>query len=306
MLYSDKFHSDDEKAAKKAGIQSLVIANFHYTDKIKAVSIQYEAANNDKGLEICAFNWKRPKGMAHANVPNGPKQVAQGYKAALKEMKPSVRHASFPSSLSSSHHSGLRVSQWKIKFSIKKVTAHGKLHNTLIKLLKEKKEESEAEEVVLSDDSREAVFSSDDGSSEHVVSSSDDDDDKEDEEDSDEEPPAKKPKAVKKEKTEKKEKKELPLPWEEDEVIVKKEKEDKEAKRDDSTDMLQTIQAAIKSDPKLAATILSTAVSVAKEGAEQEVTASARPLQRTAAHSPPVTPLASRRSARPRAPKVMK
>jgi hypothetical protein len=25
MLYSDKFHSDDEKAAKKAGIQSLVI-----------------------------------------------------------------------------------------------------------------------------------------------------------------------------------------------------------------------------------------------------------------------------------------
>ena len=31
-------------------------------------------------------------------------------------------------------------------FSLKKVTAHSKLHNTLIKLLKEKKEESEAEE----------------------------------------------------------------------------------------------------------------------------------------------------------------
>ena len=41
---SDNFHPDDEKAAKKAGIQSLVLANFHYTDKIKAVSIQYKAA----------------------------------------------------------------------------------------------------------------------------------------------------------------------------------------------------------------------------------------------------------------------
>ena len=117
-----------------------------------------------------------------------------------------------------------------------------------------------------------------------------------------EEPPAKKPKAVKKEKKEK------VLPW--DQVIVKVEKEEKEQKCDDSPDMLQAIQAAMKSDPKLAATILSTAVSVAKEGvakegAEPEVEASARPLKRKAAHSPPGTPQASRRSVRPRAPKVM-
>ena len=50
--------------------------------------------------------------------------------------------------------------------------------------------------------------------------------------------------------------------------------------------------------------ILSTAVNVAKEGAETE--ASARPLARKAAHSPPVTPQATRRSARPPAPKVTK
>ena len=37
ILYSENFHHDDQKAAKKAGIESLVIANFHYTDKIKAV-----------------------------------------------------------------------------------------------------------------------------------------------------------------------------------------------------------------------------------------------------------------------------
>ena len=113
ILYSENFHHDDQKAAKKAGIESLVIANFHYTDKIKAVDIQYKAADNDKGLQILTFNWKRPKGMAHANVPDGPKQVAKGYKAALKEVKPSVRRASFPSHLSSSHHSRLRLSQWK-------------------------------------------------------------------------------------------------------------------------------------------------------------------------------------------------
>ena len=91
ILYSENFHSDDQKAAKKAGIETLVIANFHYTDKIKAVDIQYKAADNDKGLQILTFNWKRPKGMAHANVPGGPKQVAKGYKAALKKMKPSAR-----------------------------------------------------------------------------------------------------------------------------------------------------------------------------------------------------------------------
>ena len=91
ILYSENFHHDDQKAAKKAGIETLVIANFHYTDKIKAVDIQYKAADNDKGLQILTFNWKRPKGMAHANVPDGPKQVAKGYKAALKKMKPSVR-----------------------------------------------------------------------------------------------------------------------------------------------------------------------------------------------------------------------
>ena len=56
----------------------------------------------------------------------------------------------------------------------------------------------------------------------------------------------------------------------------------------------------LKSDPKLAASILSTAVAVAKEGvakegAEPEVEASARPLKRKAAHSPPGTP---RRAAR--------
>ena len=113
ILYSENFHHDDQKAAKKAGIESLVIANFHYTDKIKAVDIQYKAADNDKGLQILTFNWKRPKGMAHANVPDGPKQVAKGYKAALKEVKPSVRRASFPAHLSSSHHSRLRLSQWK-------------------------------------------------------------------------------------------------------------------------------------------------------------------------------------------------
>ena len=78
----------------------LTIANFHYTDKIKAVDIQYKAADNDKGLQILTFNWKRPKGMAHANVPDGPKQVAKGYKAALKKVKPSVRRASFPAHLS--------------------------------------------------------------------------------------------------------------------------------------------------------------------------------------------------------------
>ena len=78
--------------------------------------------------------------------------------------------------------------------------------------------------------------------------------------------------------------------------------EEKEQKCDDSPDMLQAIQAAMKSDPTLAAAILSTAVSVAKEGAEPE--ASARPLARKAAHSPPVTPQATRRSARPPAPKV--
>ena len=109
ILYSENFHRDDQKAAKKAGIETLVIANFHYTDKIKAVDIQYKAADNDKGLQICAFNWKRPKGMAHANVPDGPKQVAKGYKAALKKVKPSVRRASFPAHLSSSHHSRLRL-----------------------------------------------------------------------------------------------------------------------------------------------------------------------------------------------------
>ena len=91
ILYSENFHRDDQKAAKKAGIETLVIANFHYTDKIKAVDIQYKAADNDKGLQILTFNWKRPKGMAHANVPDGPKQVAKGYKAALKKIKPSVR-----------------------------------------------------------------------------------------------------------------------------------------------------------------------------------------------------------------------
>ena len=37
ILYSEDFHRDDQKAAKKAGIETLVIANFHYTDKIKAV-----------------------------------------------------------------------------------------------------------------------------------------------------------------------------------------------------------------------------------------------------------------------------
>ena len=37
ILYSENFHRDDQKAAKKAGIETLVIANFHYTDKIKAV-----------------------------------------------------------------------------------------------------------------------------------------------------------------------------------------------------------------------------------------------------------------------------
>ena len=39
ILYSENFHRDDQKAAKKAGIETLVIANFHYTDKIKAVDI---------------------------------------------------------------------------------------------------------------------------------------------------------------------------------------------------------------------------------------------------------------------------
>ena len=109
ILYSENFHHDDQKAAKKAGIETLVIANFHYTDKIKAVDIQYKAADNDKGLQICAFNWRRPKGIAYANVPDGPKQVAKGYKAALKKVKPSVRRASFPAHLSSSHHSRLRL-----------------------------------------------------------------------------------------------------------------------------------------------------------------------------------------------------
>ena len=94
ILYSEDFHPDDQKAAKKAGIETIAIANFHYTDKIKAIDIQYKAADNDKGLQILTFNWKRPKGMAHANVPGGPKQVAKGYKAALKKMKPSVRRAS--------------------------------------------------------------------------------------------------------------------------------------------------------------------------------------------------------------------
>ena len=42
------------------------------------------------------------------------------------------------------------MSQWKIKFSIKKLAAHNKLHPNTIKLLKEKKDENEAEEVVLS------------------------------------------------------------------------------------------------------------------------------------------------------------
>ena len=40
ILYSENFHHDDQKAAKKAGIESLAIANFHYTDKIKAVDIR--------------------------------------------------------------------------------------------------------------------------------------------------------------------------------------------------------------------------------------------------------------------------
>ena len=35
ILYSENFHHVDQKAAKKAGIETLVIANFHYTDKIK-------------------------------------------------------------------------------------------------------------------------------------------------------------------------------------------------------------------------------------------------------------------------------
>ena len=198
ILYSENFHHDDQKAAKKAGIETLVIANFHYTDKIKAVDIQYKAADNDKGLQILTFNWKRPKGMAHANVPDGPKQVAKGYKAALKKMKPSVRRASFPAHLSSSHHSRLRLSQWKIKFSIKKLAAHNKLHPNTIKLLKEKKDENEAEEVVLSDDSSREAVSSDDGSSEEAISSDDDEEEEEEDASEVEEPPAKKPKAMKK------------------------------------------------------------------------------------------------------------
>ena len=43
-----------QKAAKKAGIETIAIANFHYTDKIKAIDIQYKAADNDKGLQISA------------------------------------------------------------------------------------------------------------------------------------------------------------------------------------------------------------------------------------------------------------
>ena len=151
--------------------------------------------------------------------------------------------------------------------------------------------------MVLSDDSSREAVSSDDGSSEEAVSSDDDEEEEEEDASEVEEPPAKKPKAVKKEKKEKQ------LPW--DRVIVKAEKEEKKEKCDDSPDMLQAIQAAMKSDPTLAAAILSTAVSVAKEGAEPEVEASARPLKRKAAHSPPGTPQASRRSVRPRAPKVM-
>ena len=150
---------------------------------------------------------------------------------------------------------------------------------------------------MLSDDSSHEAVSSNDGSSEEAVSSDDDEEEEEEDASEVEEPPAKKPKPVKKEKKEKQ------LPW--DRVIVKAEKEEKKQKCDDSPDTLQAIQAAIKSDPKLAATILATAVSVAKEGAEPEFEASARPLARKAAHSPPGTPLASRRSARPRVPKVM-
>ena len=148
---------------------------------------------------------------------------------------------------------------------------------------------------MLSDDSSHEAVSSNDGSSEEAVSSDDDEEEEEEDASEVEEPPAKKPKPVKKEKKEKQ------LPW--DRVIVKAEKEEKKQKCDDSPDTLQAIQAAMKSDPTLAAAILSTAVSVAKEGAEPE--ASARPLARKAAHSPPVTPQASRRSVRARAPKVM-
>jgi hypothetical protein len=157
ILYSENFHHDDQKAAKKAGIETLVIANFHYTDKIKAVDIQYKAADNDKGLQICAFNWRRP-GIAHANVPDGPKQVAKGYKAALKKMKPSVRlercvaRLSLPTFhpltiLDCACRSGRSSSPSRRSRRTTSCTTH------TIKLLKEKKDENEYEEVVLSDDS---------------------------------------------------------------------------------------------------------------------------------------------------------
>ena len=123
ILYSEDFHPDDQKAAKKAGIETIAIANFHYTDKIKAIDIQYKAADNDKGLQILTFNWKRPKGMAHANVPDGPKQVAKGYKAALKKMKPSVRRASFLAHLCEmSTTSGSR--QWPLRGRYEEPCSH--------------------------------------------------------------------------------------------------------------------------------------------------------------------------------------
>ena len=57
ILYSENFHRNDEKAAKKAGIENLVIANFHYTDKIKSVDIQYKAADNDMIGFLLRVGW---------------------------------------------------------------------------------------------------------------------------------------------------------------------------------------------------------------------------------------------------------
>ena len=95
------------------------------------------------------------------------------------------------------------MSQWKIKFTIKKLAVHSKLHPNTIKMLKEKKDENEGEVVVLSDDSSSEAVSS---GSEEEVSSSDDDDDEEDEDASEvDEPPVKKRKGVKKEKKDKEE-----------------------------------------------------------------------------------------------------
>ena len=151
--------------------------------------------------------------------------------------------------------------------------------------------------MVLSDDSSREAVSSDDGSSEEAVSSDDDEEEEEEDASEVEEPPAKKPKAVKKEKKEKK------LPWEE--VIVKLERggEGAEVRRLARHAAGDPGRHEVRPEARRHHPVHRCLRRQGGCGAGGRGERAA--LKRKAAHSPPCTPQASRRSVRPRAPKVM-